>query len=161
MKSLPPASFHKKNICIKTPYIEPPISTSGDLQLLDVKVHLLFNSFYVSVTFLCFDFFSLFWKVLGLYGTHILSLRKNILPKQKENGMPKRICMNVLVHAHTSKENMSNNHLSQNPSNQPINVASMITYDKCMFFTWKIYQYTREDKLLSGFWSKRNFRSQI
>lgn len=57
--------------------------------------------------------------------------------------------MNVLAHAHTSRENMSNRHLSQNPSNQPINVTFVIRYDKGMFFTWKIHQYIREDKLLA------------
>ena len=42
------------------------------------------------------------------------------------------------------KENLlSNKHLSQNPSNKPINIASVIRYDKCMFFTWKAHQHNQ------------------
>lgn len=41
-------------------------------------------------------------------------------------------------------------HLSQNPSNKPINIASVIAYDKCMFFTWQ-HKYNHIINLSSRF----------
>ena len=36
-----------------------------------------------------------------------------------------------------SKHSRNGIHLSQDSSNKPINVTSVIAYDKCMFLTWE------------------------